>query len=265
MAMTSTPTEQIADLVSALSKIAWPIAIVVLAIRFRPQISSLIGGIRRATGAGFEFEFQEQTREVLDDLSGSGLQIGPAEQKLIGELSKTNPRLAINLAWARVRDSSSRAGVAVGVGSRSTVRRIERLGQKGFATEEIVNLARTLGAMESAVLSQPNVDPPRDFADAFSVAALSLARWLEDSVPGARQARWDSPYQLGGYYPPYEPGGYYPDSPRGPNASPYLVGGYYPASPPDAGESPPVTSYEATPDPKTREEYAPADDDQVES
>ena len=209
--MSPTPAQQIADVISALASVAWPISIVVLLIVFRAPIRRLIGDAKRLKTAGVEVEFQEHTREVLDELSDSGLRLEPlepAEQRLLGELSKTNSRLAINLAWSRVRDTSSRAAAAVGVSSQITVRRIERLRQKGLATDDIVNLAQTLKAMESAVASQPDIDPPRDFAEAFTAAALSLSRWLEDSARNIHSGA-ASPYLPGTYEygsPPYQYG-----------------------------------------------------------
>lgn len=231
--MTPTPAQQIADVISALASVAWPISIVVLLIAFRAPIRRLIGDTKRLKTAVVEVEFQEHTQEVLNELADSGLQLEPlepAEQRLLGELSKTSPRLAINLAWSRVRDTSSRAAAALGVSSQVTVRRIERLRQKGFANDDIVSLARTLKAMELSVTSKPDVDPPRDFAEAFIAAALSLSRWLEESARNIRN----------GAAPPYLPSAYGYDSPLYGYGSPFYQYGspFYqdePARPP--GES----------------------------
>jgi len=209
--MSPTPAQQIADVISALASVAWPISLVVLLLIFRAPIRRLIGDTKRLKTAGVEVEFQEHAQEVLNELSDSGLQLEPlepAEQRLLSELSKTNPRLAINLAWSRVRDTSSRAAAAIGVSSQITVRRIERLRQKGFATDDIVDLARTLKAMEVTVASKPDIDPPRDFAEAFTVAALSLSRWLEDTARNIRTGV-SVPYLPGAYaygYLPYDYG-----------------------------------------------------------
>ena len=194
--MSPTPAQQIADVISALASVIWPISILVLVVVFRAPIRRLIGETKRLKTAGLEVEFQEHAQEVLNELSDSGLRVEPlepAEQRLLGGLSKTNPRLAINLAWSRVRDASSRAAAAVGISSHITVRRIERLRQKGLATDDIVDLARTLKAMESAVASKPDIDPPRDFVEAFIAAALSLSRWLDDSARNIRNVA-ASPY-----------------------------------------------------------------------
>jgi len=245
--MSPTPAQQVADVISALASVAWPVSIVVLLIVFRAPIKRLIGDTKRLRTAGVEVEFQEHTQEVLNELSDSGLKLEslePAEQRLLGELSKTNPRLAINLAWSRVRDTSSRAAAAVGISSQVTVRRIERLRQKGFATDDIVDLARTLKAMESAVTSKPDIDPPRDFADAFTAAALSLSRWLEDTTRSIRSGAI-SPYLPGVYdygSPPYDYGSppyQYGPSPYDYGSPPYQYGSPPYDSPPYQYGSPP--------------------------
>ncbi len=161
----STATEQIAQLIDALAKIAWPLAIIILLFKFRVPLENLLSKTSRVKTAGLEVEFQERTRDVLDELSDARLPPPPAEQTLLTELAKANPRLAINLSWARVRDTSAKLAATVGISSQVTVRRIERLARRGLATEEMVSLARTLKGTQPYPPSDypPSDYPPSDY------------------------------------------------------------------------------------------------------
>jgi hypothetical protein len=181
-----TATEQTADLIDALSKIAWPLVLIIFILKFQGPLRNLLSKASRVKAAGVELEFEERTRDVLDELSDAQLPLPPAEQTVLTELAKANPRLAINLSWARVRDASARLASAVGISSQVTVRRIERLARRGYATEEMVSLAKTLKGTQTAVVSQPDVEPPRDLAEAFVAGALSLAQWFEKNAPIGR-------------------------------------------------------------------------------
>ncbi len=214
----STATEQIAQLIDALAKIAWPLAIIILLFKFRVPLENLLSKTSRVKTAGLEVEFQERTRDVLDELSDARLPPPPAEQTLLTELAKANPRLAINLSWARVRDTSAKLAATVGISSQVTVRRIERLARRGLATEEMVSLARTLKGTQTALLNQPGVEPPQDLAEAFAAGALSLAQWFEKSIPQAENGSL-SPYPPSDYPPSDYPPSDYPPSDYPPSKS----------------------------------------------
>ena len=230
-------TEQIAVLTSAVGKILWPTTLVIFLLRYRDAIVSLLGQTRKLKGpGGLEVEFQERTQEVLDELSETRIPLPPAEHNLLTELAQANPRLAINSSWARVRASSARAAAAVGISSQSTVRRIARLKAEGYATEEVVGLAQTLKSVQTTLLTHPDFEPPRDFAEAFALAALSLAQSFDKTA--------DSSYPPSGY----PPSGYPPaDGPK--RSDPSQVNNY--PDPTDGGERLDELGDRGDPDPPT--------------
>jgi hypothetical protein len=226
-------TEQIAELLNALAQIAWPICVLLALVIFRQPVTNLLSKASRVKAAGVELEFQERTQDVLDEISDARLPLTSDEQTVLTELTQNKPRLAMNLAWSRVRDASARAAAAVGVSSQSTVRRIERLARRGFATEEIVSLAKTLKATHTAVMSELDVEPPRDLAEAFTAGALSVAQWFERTASRTGNvAVPPSDYPPSGYplsdYPPsgYPLSDYPPNEPR--TGGPLPLGGEEP-------------------------------------
>jgi DNA-binding Lrp family transcriptional regulator len=220
----SVVTEQATALIGALAKIAWPLAVIIFLFKYQVPLGNLLDRITRVKAAGLEVEAQERTREVLDEYSDARLPPPPADQTLLTELAKSNPRLAINLSWARVRDASAKLAAAVGISTQVTVRRIERLARRGYATEEMVSLARTLKGTQVAYLNQPNVEPPQDLAEAFAVAALSLAQWFEKRAPEvqdvSRSLSPPSDYPPSDYPPSDYPPSDYPPSDHPPSDHP---------------------------------------------
>jgi hypothetical protein len=234
--MTATTAQQLATLISALAQLAWPLVVVFLLLRYGDDFRALLRG-RKLTKAGFgaaSFEFGEVAKSVEVASAEAGIEESATERALIEQLARASPGVAIDTAWARVREASAIALARFGEESisPSTVGKLRQLNAHGLIEPELVDLGRTLKTMQTALLAQPNVEPPTDFATTFSVAAIALAKKISDILPAGESEpsyEWSWSYGSG-------PG----DAPWSPGVTPPQYGGewmYGFQSPPPYGQS----------------------------
>lgn len=90
----------LAELVKAT---AWPITTVVVAILFRTEFRALIGRLRKGKVGSTEFEFQEEVKELAQDIAEISPPSGPVALKPeVVSLATLHPRAALLGAWIEI-------------------------------------------------------------------------------------------------------------------------------------------------------------------
>jgi hypothetical protein len=225
--------------ISAIAKIAWPVAIVALLFHYRDTVQRLLGGreVGKVQVGPVSAEFVAATRSVEAAASRAGIDEPDTtdlgiEHNLVEELARADPHAAVTTSWARVRQASS---IAVARLTNeplkpSTVGKLEQLQAHGLLEPQVVDLGRTLKDMEKTILPRQQRDIPIDFARAFSLAAISLAKRIGDLMPEGYEGSFPSYPSYGQYggsgssygqsYSPYQgptPPSYGPGGTGGPD------------------------------------------------
>jgi hypothetical protein len=170
---------EISNLISAISKLAWPVAILVLAIVFRRTIVQQIGRMKTFKTPGTEITFAErvdeavrQSGKVIDSLA---VQVASERQAHLTRLASSDPRRAIRSAWDMVREAAQDAARRRNLEWTNTRGLAERLGQDGVLSGDVVNLIRNLRNLRYDMANGENEDITSTTATAYVSAASNAA------------------------------------------------------------------------------------------
>lgn len=185
--MSSNGATETARLISAFSKLAWPVAVVILILAFRKTIAEQTRRLQTLKAAGAEATFAERVDDVLREsgkLAGQVVEVTAARQAHLLQLASTNAREAIRKGWEVVREAAQGVARRRHLGWTSTKDLVERLEEEGLLDSSAVQLILNLRSLRYDMADDPQQEITSTTATAYVTAAASAADLLA-KVPGA--------------------------------------------------------------------------------
>jgi hypothetical protein len=166
-----------ADVIKLVSSLIWPAIVIVLALVFREPITSLLRRLKSIEAAGFKGAFNEPAEQALDkaDAIGAPATYDSATQALIDQTA-SHPWWAVHQAWRAVRWAAAQATEELPA-SANTEERVQLLVNRGYASEDLLQLTRTLRGLYYDMKADPQLLTSTAAAD-YVEAASKLARTL---------------------------------------------------------------------------------------
>ena len=134
----------VSSLISAISRLAWPVAVIILAIVFRTTIAQQMGRLKTFKAAGTEVTFAERLDEVVREsgklTSDIVEQVSTERQAYLSRLATTDPWKAIKGAWEMIREAAQDIARRADMDWISTKDLAERLGREGKLGSDVVGL-----------------------------------------------------------------------------------------------------------------------------
>jgi hypothetical protein len=171
-----------ATLIGAISKLAWPAAVVILILVFRRPIAEQVNRLQAFKAVGAEVTFAARVDDALRASAKLATQVvdqvSAARQAHLLQLASTNPREAIHQGWEVVREA------AQGVARRrqliwdTTKDLVEHLEKEGLLDSSTVRLVLDLRSLRYDMADDPQQEITSITANAYVTAATSVADLL---------------------------------------------------------------------------------------
>lgn len=166
--------------VEIVKALAWPGAVVIIAMVFRKQFIGLMATIRRGKFGPAEFEFERGVRAI--EASGAELhRISTPSAEV--ERAIVSPRLAVLEAWLRLEDQvidvAMRRGLTQPTAHRYARGAIEGLKQSGLLKPEHLQLLEELEDLRNWAVHYPEFSPDPSAVVSYIQSAAALGRELE--------------------------------------------------------------------------------------
>ena len=153
--------------------LAWPLAIVTIALVFRPQIRALLSRIKRGKFGPAEFVFEEEIKELAEERSLLANQnpsqppLAPVETASVS-LAAANPRAAILEAWIGVEASVNQlvktTTLPKFVHPRDFSGVVRALARNGVIAAEDISLINEIRALRNQAAHDQEFTPSSDAA-----------------------------------------------------------------------------------------------------
>jgi hypothetical protein len=183
------------------SSLAWPTAVVVLALGFRKALLALIPDVQEVGYGKFKVTFERKLSEAKERAATAQLPPVPAEEiaqvphaadpgaegnelpeefKKLAIMSVLSPKATVLDAWTEVEQALQEASRRVNLGPVRRGERVQRLIEANGTTQDIGEIVRTLETLRNDAAHQP--DPAIDAGTAMNYALL--ARRVAASLRG---------------------------------------------------------------------------------
>lgn len=186
--MSTSGTTEAATLISAISKLVWPAAVVILILVFRKPIVEQVGRLQAFKAGGTEFTFAQQVDDALRASAKLPTQVvdevSTARQAHLIQLASTDAREAVHLAWRVVREAAQGAASRRHLKWSTTKDLVEHLGKEGLLDSSTVQLVLNLRSLRYDMADNPQQVVTPSVATAYVTAATSVADLLS-TVPGS--------------------------------------------------------------------------------
>lgn len=172
----------IAEIVKA---IAWPVAVVLLARIFRPELANLLRGLKKGKIGPAEFEFERTVKEL--ESTAPDLAWTPAETDRPIEyvrLAATHPRAAILEAWVRLEDRAIEFALSKGLTNPSARRHPQGafagIRSSGILSKRHLDVLDELRELRNEAAHDPDFNPPYDAVVTYVYLAENLLREFDE-------------------------------------------------------------------------------------
>lgn len=173
---------EVATLIDAISRLAWPVAVVTLVLAFRGPIAEQVSRVRAFKAAGAEVTFAERVddalrasaklaKQVVDDVSA-------ARRAHLLQLASANAREAVRQGWEVVREAAQGAARRRWLTWKSTKDFIENMEKEGLLDSSTVRLVLDLRSLRYDMADDPQQEVTSTTANAYVTAATSVADLL---------------------------------------------------------------------------------------
>jgi hypothetical protein len=186
--MSTNGTTEAAALISAISKLAWPVAIVILILAFRRPIAEQVSRLQALKAGGAEFTFAQQVDDALRASAKLATQVvdevSAARRDHLTKLASTNAREAIHQGWIVVREAAQGVGRRRELNWSTTKDLVEYLEKEGLLDSSTVQLVLNLRSLRYDMADNPQQEVTSTTATAYITAATGVADLLS-TVPGS--------------------------------------------------------------------------------
>ena len=168
-------------LIRLVEALAWPAAVLIIALVFRPEFRRLVPLVRKLKVAGLEAEFEQSVREISEETGAVTPELGvkpDTRKSTLIELAATHPRAAILEAWRGVEIAVKRAAIQ-NAGSpvpdvSSPRKAMRELVQTSVMSPEDASLFYDLQGLRNQAAHVPDFEPSQEAAIRYVVLASHL-------------------------------------------------------------------------------------------
>jgi len=165
-----------------IASLAWPVTVIVLVCRLRPEISLLISFLKKVKAGPIEAEFEREVKElrteVEADLPVPADPVSPARQRIL-QLANISPRSAIIEAWQMVEFAAQSLVLPITSSPTEKVetatRQWRRLQSSGRLTRSQVSMYADLRGLRNQAVHAPDFNPSYEATLNYIEAALRLS------------------------------------------------------------------------------------------
>jgi hypothetical protein len=166
-------------LIGAISRLAWPVAVIALAIVFRKTIAEQLGRLKTIKTAGAEMNFAERVDEAVRE-SGKLTealvgQVADERQANLARIASADPPRAIKGAWEMVREAAQDVARRRGLDWATTKDLVERISSEGELDSAVVRLVLDLRNLRYEMTDQEKQNVAPATATAYVAAAGNVA------------------------------------------------------------------------------------------
>lgn len=178
----------LAFIASIIGSLAWPTAVVSIALIFRRAILKLLPDVSELEYGKFKVKFQKELAEVKEQAELAALPSAPARTVLpeaskgsSGErnaaadfvhLALASPRAAVIESWMQVEQELGRLTQRAGITTRAgTVGKLSTLEERGLLTAELSRVIENLRSLRNEAAHYPQFAP--GVAEAIEYAQLA--------------------------------------------------------------------------------------------
>lgn len=186
--MSTDGATETATLIGAISKLAWPVALVVLILAFRKPIAEQVSRLQAFKAAGAEVTFAARVDDALRASAKLATQVvdevSAARQAYLLQLASTNPREAVRQGWEVVREAAQGVARRRQLTWTTTKDLVEHSEEEGLLDSSTVRLVLDLRSIRYDLGDDPQQEITSTTATAYVTAAASVADLLS-TVPGS--------------------------------------------------------------------------------
>jgi len=172
----------IAEIIKA---VAWPVAVVLIMLVFRQQLSALLSRIRKGKFGSAEFEFEQEVETLSEQVAPPQLSSPNVDTSTVS-LVAANPRGAIFAAWNGIESAVHRLAFKLQISnsatSRSVAAMVREIEQKGKLAPGDVSLFNNLRMLRNQAAHESDFSPTPDSVVLFQRLALGLKERLESAL-----------------------------------------------------------------------------------
>lgn len=165
------------DIVRAL---AWPLAVVVIALLFRKQLIGLLATIKRGKFGAAEIEFERGVKAI--EASASVAPATPPRGAIIKEAA-FHPRAAVLEAWLHLEDQvielAMRRGLANPTARRYAQGALAAVRQSGLLSPASLDLLDKLQELRNWAVHYPEFSPDPEAVVTYMQSAAALGQELQ--------------------------------------------------------------------------------------
>jgi hypothetical protein len=184
-----------ATLISAFSRLAWPVALVILVLAFRRPIAEQVSRVQAFKAGGAEVTFAARVDDALRASAKLVTQVvgevAAARQDYLLQLASRDPREAVHQGWELVREAAQGVARRRQLAWTTTKALVEDMDKKKLLDGETVQLVLNLRSLRYDVADDPAQEVTSTAANTYVLAATS-AMDLLSKVP-ADSSESDSP------------------------------------------------------------------------
>jgi hypothetical protein len=177
-----------ATLISAISKLAWPLAVAGLVLAFRKPIAEQVTRLQAIKAGGAEFTFAQQ----VDDALRASARLAPhlvdevsaARRNYLTKLASTDAKEAVHQGWRVVREAAQGVARRRQLTWSTTKDLVEYLEKERLLDRSAVELVLNLRSLRYDMADNPDQVITPTIATAYVSAASSVADLLS-RIPGS--------------------------------------------------------------------------------
>jgi hypothetical protein len=166
--------------VGIVKALAWPVAVVIIALLFRKQLIGLLATIKRGKFGPAEVEFERGVRAI--EASAPELPRVSTPSAAV-ERATLSPRLAVLEAWLRLEDQvidvAMRRGLAQPTAHRYARGAFQGLKQSGLLKPQHLQLLEELEDLRNWAVHYPEFSPDPSAVVSYIQSAAALGKVLE--------------------------------------------------------------------------------------
>ena len=166
--------------VGIVKALAWPLAVVVIALLFRKQLIDLLATIKRGKFGSAEIEFERGVKTI--EASASSTPATPPPDATIKEAA-FNPRAAVLEAWLRLEDQvidlAMRRGLTNATARRYAHGALVAVKQSGLLSPASLRLLDKLQDLRNWAVHYPDFSPDPEAVITYMQSAAALGQELQ--------------------------------------------------------------------------------------
>ena len=150
---------------------AWPVAVVTIALTFRPQLKQLLTRIKKGKIGPAEFEFEERVRELQSESTALALPSPSTASLPSAAQAEADPRSTVMRAWLEVEtaieDIAKKSGHYNGLAPRNSPYSMNALRKAKVVDPSLIALYRELRSLRNQAAHEIDFNPSPESVVSF--------------------------------------------------------------------------------------------------